>query len=281
MKSVLMSAAAAVALVGFVGVSAVTAAPTITSGIPETVSDFQLTDHTRLAHELYYFKYVPAIVLMSQTNGSKVSRDAAGELAKLQAAYKDKGVLFYMINSNASDTRDAAAAEAKAEKFAMPVLMDELQLVGEQLGYKREGEIYVLDPKNNFKVAYHGPLDDRFGKTSAPNVKSAVKAAYTRDAIDAVLSGKAVANPRVDVKVGKTIAFPERSKAAEHANISYSKTVAPIIQDKCVACHQKGGIAPFAFDSYEVVKGMAPMMREAVMAERMPPYFADPHIGHF
>src|SRR5262245_36027546 len=150
MKSVLMSAAAAVALVGFVGVSAVTAAPTITSGIPETVSDFQLTDHTRLAHELYYFKYVPAIVLMSQANGSKVSRDAASELAKLQAAYKDKGVLFYMINSN--DTRDAASAEAKSQKFAMPVLMDELQLVGEQLGYKREGEIYVLDPKNNFKV---------------------------------------------------------------------------------------------------------------------------------
>ena len=86
MKSVLMSAAAAVALVGFVGVSAVTASPTITSSIPETVADFQLTDNTRLAHELYYFKYAPAIVLMSQTNGSKISRDAASELAKLQAA---------------------------------------------------------------------------------------------------------------------------------------------------------------------------------------------------
>ncbi|MGH7292054.1 MAG: hypothetical protein ACREJT_12630, partial [Myxococcota bacterium] len=46
-------------------------------------------------------------------------------------------------------------------------------------------------------------------------------------------------------------------------------------------CHQKGGIAPFAMDSYEVVKGFAPMMLESVMAERMPPYFADPHIGNF
>src|SRR5262245_25619961 len=182
-KTVLTSTAIVAVLAATVGVASVTALPT-DSVVPDKAADFQLTDHTRLAHELYYFKYAPAIVLMSQTNGSKVSRDAAGELAKLQAAYKDKGVLFYMINSNTSDTRDAAAAEAKSQNFAMPVLMDELQLVGEQLGYSREAEIYVLDPKANFKVAYHGPLDDRFAKTSAPNPKAAIKTAYTKDAID-------------------------------------------------------------------------------------------------
>jgi hypothetical protein len=83
------------------------------------------------------------------------------------------------------------------------------------------------------------------------------------------------------VKLGKAVSFPERAKAAEHANISYTKTVAPILQQKCVVCHQKGGIGPFAMDSYEVVKGFAPMMLESVMSERMPPYFPDPHIGKF
>ena len=34
-------------------------------------------------------------------------------------------------------------------------------------------------------------------------------------------------------------------------------------------------------DSYEVVKGFAPMIRESVRTDRMPPYFADPHIGTF
>ncbi len=57
--------------------------------------------------------------------------------------------------------------------------------------------------------------------------------------------------------------------------------VAPILKDKCVTCHQKGGIGPFAMDSYEVVKGFAPMIRETIRTGRMPPYFADPHIGHF
>jgi hypothetical protein len=66
---------------------------------------------------------------------------------------------------------------------------------------------------------------------------------------------------------------------SEFADISYSKTVAPILEKKCVTCHQKGGIGPFRMDSYEIVKGFAPMMRETVMTRRMPPFFADPHVG--
>ncbi len=263
MKSILISTALA-AVIAVAGVSSVIAAPAPTTGlVPEKIGNFQLTDTTRLAHELFYFGYSPAIVVMSQSNGSKISRESAAELAKIQAAYKDKGVLFYMMNSNLGQSREATAAEAKAQKFAMPVLMDELQLVGEQLGVQREGEVFVIEPKTGFKVAYHGPVSQ------------------TAKAIDAVLAGKPVSNPRVDVKVGSTITFPERGKAAEHANISYSKDVAPIIQAKCVACHQDGGIAPFKFDSYEVVKSFAPMIQESVMSERMPPYFADPHVGAF
>ncbi len=279
MRTVLLSTAVAAVLAGFVGVASVTALPT-GSAVPEKAANFQLSDTGRMAHELYYFKYAPAIVLMSQTNGSKLSRDAAGELAKLQAAYKDKGVLFYMINSTLSDTRDAAAAEAAKNKFAVPVLKDDLQLVGEQLNIQREGEVFVLNPKDGFRVAYHGPLDERFEKASY-NTRAKATKAYTAKAIDAVLSGAVVATPRVDVKVGKTVAFPERGKAAEHASISYAKTVAPILQAKCVTCHQKGGIGPFAMNSYEVVKGFSPMIREAVMSARMPPWFADPHVGKF
>src|SRR5262249_15644732 len=138
---------------------------------------------------------------------------------KLQAAYKDQGVLFYMINSN--NTRDAAATEVAQNKFQVPLLMDELQLVGEKLGVQREGEVFVLNPKKGFEVAYHGPLDDRFAKASY-NLKSKANDAYAANAIDAVLSGKTVDNNRVAVKYGKTISFPERGKVAEHANISYS-----------------------------------------------------------
>lgn len=269
MKSKLLASTMAAAVLGIAaiaGVSAIAAPSPATVLIPERADNFQLTDHTRLAHELHYFRDAPAIVLMSQVNGSDASRAAAAKLEKLQASYKDKGVLFYMLNS--SGTRDAAAAEAKKQGFDIPILVDELQLVGESLGVQREGEIFVITPKDGFRIAYHGPLAAS-GKT------------YAADAIEAVLAGKPVSTARVEVKSGKTITFSERGKAVEHANISYTDEIAPILQAKCVTCHQKGGIAPFAMDSYDVVKTFAPMIRESVRVERMPPYFADPHIGSF
>lgn len=263
MKSVLLTSVAAVVTAAAIAATAISApapAPTA-AAVPERVGNFQLTSTGRLAYELNYYRYAPAIVLMSQVNGGKVSRESAKTLEKLQTAYKDQGVLFYMVNSK--DSRDAAAAEVKSQGYTIPVLMDELQLVGEQMGVQREGEVFVLEPKSGFRVAYHGP------------------AAGTAKAIDAVLAGKPVAEPRIEVKAGSTINFATRGKEAEFAKISYSKDITPIIQAKCVACHQEGGIAPFAMDSYDVVKAMAPMIQESVMSERMPPYFADPHIGQF
>jgi len=77
---------------------------------------------------------------------------------------------------------------------------------------------------------------------------------------------------------GAVIAFPDRGMAAK---ISYSKDVAPILEAKCVACHQEGGIGPFAMNNYAMVKGFSPMIREVIRTDRMPPYNADPHVGKF
>jgi hypothetical protein len=80
MKRVLMTSALA-AVIAVAGVSAVIAAPAPTTGLaPERAGNFQLTDTTRLAHELHYFKDAKAIVLMSQVNGSAISRAAAADL---------------------------------------------------------------------------------------------------------------------------------------------------------------------------------------------------------
>ena len=54
-----------------------------------------------------------------------------------------------------------------------------------------------------------------------------------------------------------------------------------MLEQKCIACHQEGGVAPWAMTSYDVVKGFAPMIREVVRTKRMPPWHADPHYGTF
>ncbi|MCR5879318.1 hypothetical protein [Phenylobacterium sp. J367] len=48
-----------------------------------------------------------------------------------------------------------------------------------------------------------------------------------------------------------------------------------------MACHSEGGIGPFAMSNYDMVKGFAPMIREVIRTDRMPPYNADPHVGKF
>src|SRR5436190_2225266 len=255
MRTVWMTAATAAAIMASVGVASVIAAPNADQPARlQKAVDFQLTDTNRMAHQLYYFKYAPAIVIMSQTDGTPLSRAAAAELGRLQETYKDRGVLFYMINS--SNSPDAATLEAQTNKFTVPLLVDDLQLVGERMNIQREGEIFVIDPKQNFAIAYHGPLDDRFN-SAKPNTKAKARNAYAASAIDAVLGGHPVTTANIPVKVGQTIAFAERGNEAQHAAISYASTIAPIVEAKCVTCHQKGGIGPFDMTSYETVKGFA------------------------
>ncbi|HLZ76438.1 redoxin domain-containing protein, partial [Phenylobacterium sp.] len=263
MKRALFATSAAVAALTVAGFAAPAGnAADTPNATPQHVDDFQLTDHTRLAQHLYYFGYEPAIVVMTRSNSSALSRDDSQALEKLNAAYKDKGVVVWALDSNLADSRDAVAAEAAKQKLSVPILMDEQQLVGEQLGVKREGEVFVINPKT-WTVAYRGPMG-----------------AHVSEAVDGLLAGKPEMI-RVADTAGKPIAFPAKDHAADFANISYSKDIAPILQEKCVSCHVNGGIGPFAMNSYTIVKGFAPMIRETVRTRRMPPYFADPHIGTF
>jgi hypothetical protein len=100
------------------------------------------------------------------------------------------------------------------------------------------------------------------------------------DALDALVAGKAVKTAKTDA-AGCAIPMPERERRNAHAQISYEKTIAPILAENCVACHREGGIGPWQMSNYEMVRGFAPMIREVVRTARMPPWHADPHHGVF
>ncbi|HEY0138140.1 MAG TPA: hypothetical protein VGB85_28835 [Nannocystis sp.] len=53
---------------------------------------------------------------------------------------------------------------------------------------------------------------------------------------------------------------------------SYWQDVAPIYYERCVTCHQSGGIAPFALDNYADAAGWAPASAAAVAERTMPPW---------
>ncbi len=55
---------------------------------------------------------------------------------------------------------------------------------------------------------------------------------------------------------------------------TYSTEVRPILERKCVSCHQAGGIGPFRLDDYATAKAQAPAIASAVESGAMPPYLA-------
>lgn len=65
------------------------------------------------------------------------------------------------------------------------------------------------------------------------------------------------------------------------AETTYSRDVAPILYQKCTACHHPNDIAPMSLLDYKSVRPWAKAIREAVLLKQMPPWFADPSTGHF
>jgi hypothetical protein len=227
------------------------------------VDNFRLASADLQSYELDRMADAPAVVILTQQNGCKASQVAAASLQGLKAKYHDKGVEFLMLNSSLTDGLEATQGEAARIGGDIPILRDVEQLVGENLGVKTAGEAIVVNPKT-WQVVWRGAMDARSGA----------------QVLDSVLSGAPI-KASAKAARGCAIDFPARAHAAEFAKISYVKDIAPIIEGKCVECHQQGSIGPMELTSYEKVKGFAPMIREVIRTDRMPPFQTERAIGHF
>jgi hypothetical protein len=225
---------------------------------PTRVGDFSLLDQKGYFHQMSYYDNRKVIALLSQSNGSKATETAIAGFKAAQSKYGQQ-VKFFMINPLGTEQRDAVQAQVDQYGTDIPVLMDDTQLVSEAMGIDKTGEVFLLDPKS-FTVLYRGPVDS-----------------HLTAAIEEILAGKPVAMARVKTS-GPAVAYTAKQAQVK---VSYSKDIAPILAENCARCHREGGIAPFAMNSYNMVKGFSPMIREVVLTKRMPPGQIDPHIGHF
>ncbi|HWW28936.1 MAG TPA: redoxin domain-containing protein [Steroidobacteraceae bacterium] len=232
----------------------------------DAVDNFRLTDEKGQSHELYYLSDMKAVVLMATGNGCDAARATAKSLGVLRQKYQAQGVEFLAIDSNLEDTSEAIAKEIALTTSKIPVLIDDLQLIGESLGLTRNGEVLIVNAQN-WHVIYRGAA-------------AAGSNDYVAAALDAALSGTPVKVAETSAQ-GCAILMPERDRRTAHAQISYEKTIAPMLSSHCVACHREGGIAPWQMSSYDMVLGFSPMIREVVRTKRMPPWHADPHYGVF
>jgi len=67
--------------------------------------------------------------------------------------------------------------------------------------------------------------------------------------------------------------------ATQKPGVTFTKDVAPILQDKCQVCHQPNSIGPMPLISYADARLFADEIKEKVGARLMPPWHIDRTIG--
>ena len=61
--------------------------------------------------------------------------------------------------------------------------------------------------------------------------------------------------------------------------VTFTKDVAPIFQEKCEACHRPDSIAPMSLRTYEEARPWARSIRARVESREMPPWHIDKTVG--
>ncbi|TWT64712.1 redoxin domain-containing protein [Allorhodopirellula solitaria] len=198
-------------------------------------------------------------------------------LERLKDRFGDQGVTFVGVDSNAQDSPAEIADYAKDVGLTFPIAKDADQSVLAVFDAERTPEVFVVDAAG--RVRYRGRIDDQY----EPGLARAKPTQHDlREAIESLLAGETVEHPQTP-GVGCLITkIPHPSgKDADAATVTFTADVAPILNQHCVECHRDSEIAPFALTDYDEVVGWGQMMLEVIDQKRMPPWHADPTIGHF
>ena len=78
--------------------------------------------------------------------------------------------------------------------------------------------------------------------------------------------------------VGVAVAFPAAAFAQDNT-VTFTRHVAPILQENCQVCHRPGEIGPMSLMNYSEVRPWGRSIRQKVANREMPPYQYDLDVG--
>jgi peroxiredoxin len=235
--------------------------------IGANIDNLQLPDFSGQQHQLSDWQASKVVVVVFVNGECPVVQRYVPRLRELCERYGTEGVTFIGIDAS------ARATALPAPQLRMPILRDADQAVADRFGARRTPEAFVLDEQR--VVRYRGRIDDQFqpGVDRAQAARADLELALTE-----LLAGKPVSVP-VTESAG---CFISRSKRpAADAGVTYSRHIAPILQEHCVVCHRPGQIGPFALTSYKTAAAWSETIRAVVEDGRMPPWHANPAYGKF
>jgi hypothetical protein len=200
-----------------------------------------------------------------------VSARYLGEMNDFAAVAERNGVDFYVVLSHPRRNWDDARALRDQYKLTMPMLLDPSGDLASRLNPLFMGEAFVISGDD--QMIYRGRIDDRFAGIG--QLRRKVK---HHDLLDALATAR---NPDQPHATGAVGCFFKAWGEAEMANVNYNRDIEPILAANCIECHQAGGVAPFALQTYDQSADRSGML-EYMTAERLMPQWRPlPQHGRF
>lgn len=195
------------------------------------------------------------------------------KLQNLSAQFADREVRFIGVCSNVQDSLTEVVQYVNKAGIQFPMLMDPEQKLADMLQAKRTPEVVVLDAA--LQVRYRGRIDDQYG-IGVSRLKPGQEDLLA--ALQNLAEGRSptvTSTPAVGCLIGR------RKIKAPQGEITWSKHIAPIVNARCLECHRENQVAPFPLASFADTVGWEAMMAEVISEDRMPPWNANPAVGHF
>jgi peroxiredoxin len=202
-----------------------------------------------------------------------MARQYGPRLNKLASEFAAQNVRFIGVNSNSQDSQKEVAAFTKEYGISFPILKDPGNKVADQFGAQHMVEVFVLD--QTLAIRYHGRIDDQF----LPGVmRSQATRQDLRIALEELLAGKPVS---VAVTETSGCSIGRVRTPLVTSEYTFCKQVSRILNQHCVECHRPGEIGPFSLTDYNEITGWGDTILESIDSGRMPPWNANPNVGHF
>ena len=234
---------------------------------------FKLQDFRGAWHRLEDVRESKAVVVAFLGVDCPMASLYAPRLAELARTYESKGVAFFGIDANQQDAPSALSRFAQEHDLPFPFLKDVGNELADRLGVDRTPEVFVLD--SGRVVRYRGRVDDQYrlrGPSPGPDP--------SRPDHCARRTARGPAGGHAEDRGRRLPDRPDRQGQGP-VGVTYSRQVARILRDRCVACHREGEIAPFSLATYAQAAGWAETIDEVVQGGRMPPWHASPEYGSF
>jgi len=245
----------------------------VQNGTASGVPNFNLLDlHARN----YEFRRADAkaVILFFTGNGCPIARKSVDKLKSLRKRF-GPDVAFWIVNTYSADSVEDCWKEYRDFKMGpLTYLRDPKQQLALILGVERTAEVVAVRT-DTWRTFYQGAIDDQFSEGAQ---RPAPEKKFLEDALVEFSAGKDISTARTQAhgcRIKFSVEEPSDFKAF------YTSSVTPVLHAHCVECHRSGAIGPWTMDSYDHVKDYSRMIEEVLLTGQMPPWHADPGVGHW